>query len=593
MHVWHLGDPDANGAAVYLSFFLLYIGWALIEGRKIPAIYLRRFGSTSANRVITNAIKARLGSAYRVVTLDDFAIRPTYPPRVQVLLSVLAPLVIAVLLIGIDAYLYELQSRQAHGFLSGLGESFGPLIITWLFGMCGIMALLHLWRVFKRSRMQAVDIRGVHKIIRRVLKLSNWLRGPRVMDSAVTVVRVADSEWKSMVSSLLKYTENVIIDVSIPTSNLLWELEQISRLDFRQCVIVANRDLLLRWLNMTQHPNETCDLYDKTRALLVDQEILLYDPEIHTHTRAWQDNLRRALDNVMEPPRYTAERRRAYFKPRMTSVLSTVLFYGLVVILWLNILGWIVPLLEPIRHFAKSLAGGAMQQPRYVGPHLSPIWLKPAIAQPTISESPMAYTAQQPQSQAQDFIVIAKDGPDGLILWVQERDSRRLLLNTVTNGIALNGDLNTGRTAALTVTSQGSGPNMPIASGAFMIVRDAFSNGVYEASVHRAPPAEIETLAPEEQARFEAWERQFQPTPCVRDPSLPMDTVRLEPGAESKIRPGYFFPIWPAKPPNYVPTQYVPAKVLRNDGAFLGWQYFSPAQVKRLHEQPNAINRRG
>jgi DnaJ domain len=216
-----------------------------------------------------------------------------------------------------------------------------------------------------------------------------------------------------------------------------------------------------------------------------------------------------------------------------------------------------------------------------------------AIARPTISESPMAHTAQQPQSQAQDFIVIAKDATDGLILWVQERDSGRLLLNTITEGIALNGDLNTGRRAALTVTSQHSGANMPIASGAFMIVRDAFSNGVYEASVHRGRPAEIETLAPEEQARVEAWERQFQPTPCVRDPSLPMDTVRLEPGAESKIRPGYFFPTRPAQPPNYVPTLYVPAKVLRNDGAFLGWQYFSPAQLKRLHEQPNAVSGRG
>jgi hypothetical protein len=367
---WNLGDTDANGAAVYLSFFLLYIGWALIEGRKMPAIYLRRFGSTSANRVITNAIKARLGSAYRVVTLDDFAIRPTYPPRVQVLLSVLAPLVITVLLIGISAYLFELKKlRQGDSsFFVGLGLALGdalvPLYIAMCFGTCAILASVHIWRVFKRSRLQAVDIRGVHKVIRRVLKLSNWLRGPRLMDSAVTVVRVANSEWKSMVSSLLKYTENVIIDVSIPTSNLLWELQQISRLDFRQCVIVANRHLLLRWLNMTQHPNETCDLYDKTSALLVDQEILLYDPEIHTHTRAWQDNLRRALDNVMEPPRYTAEQRRAYFKPRMTSVLLTVLFYGLVVILWLNIFFWIGPdrLLEPIKHFAKSLAGGAKER---------------------------------------------------------------------------------------------------------------------------------------------------------------------------------------------------------------------------------------
>jgi hypothetical protein len=37
----------------------------------------------------------------------------------------------------------------------------------------------------------------------------------------------------------------------------------------------------------------------------------------------------------------------------------------------------------------------------------------------------------------------------------------------------------------------------------------------------------------------------------------------------------------------------VPAKVLRNDGEFLGWQYFAPAQLKRLHDQPNAVSGRG
>ena len=61
--------------------------------------------------------------------------------------------------------------------------------------------------------------------------------------------------------------------------------------------------------------------------------------------------------------------------------------------------------------------------------------------------------------------------------------------------------------------------------------------------------------------------------------------LRLEPGAESKIRPGYFFPKRPTKRPDYVPTEYVPAKVLRNDGKFLGWQYFTPAQLKFMHEQ--------
>jgi len=98
-----------------------------------------------------------------------------------------------------------------------------------------------------------------------------------------------------------------------------------------------------------------------------------------------------------------------------------------------------------------------------------------------------------------------------------------------------------------------------------------------------APPGSIVPMSPAEQARFEAWVKQWQPTPCVQDASLPPDTVRLQPGAENKIRTGYFFPTRPAKTPDYVPTGYVPTKVLRNDGKFLGWQYFAPAQLKYMH----------
>lgn len=354
-----LGDPDANGAVLYLSFFLFYVGWALFEGRKTPVVYLRQFGSTSANRVISDAIGARLGSAYRVVTLDDLEIQPTYPPRIHVLFSVLAPLVLAVCFVGISTYVYELRQRRQYTFGAGLDQGLAPMIIELCFGACGIMASVHTWRVFRRSHLKVVDIQGVHEVTKRVLKLSNWLRGPRLMDSAVTVVRVADSEWKSMVASLLEYTGNVIVDVSIPTPNVLWELEQLSLLHFRQCVIIANRELLLGWLDATPPADEAPDLYDRTRALLADREILLYDSENRAHARAWQENLHRALDNVTAPPRHAAGLREVYFMPRLTSALTTALFYGVVVVAWLMVFVYVHPLFEPVQLLAKSLAGTA------------------------------------------------------------------------------------------------------------------------------------------------------------------------------------------------------------------------------------------
>ncbi|HEU0078086.1 MAG TPA: hypothetical protein VFQ76_10585 [Longimicrobiaceae bacterium] len=359
---WDLGDPDANGAAVYLSFFLLYVGWALFEGRKTPVIYLRRFGSTSANRVITDAIGARLGSAYRVVTLDDLEIQPTYPPRIHVLFSVLAPLVLAVCFVGISTYVYELRLRRQYSFGARLDQGLAPMIIELCFGACGIMASIHTWRVIRRSHLRVVDTQGVREVTKRVLKLSNWLRGPRLMDSLVTVVRVADSEWKSMVASLLEYTQNVIVDVSVPTTNVLWELEQLSLLRFRQCVIIANREQVLGWLDTTPPADEARDLYDRTRALLADREILLYDSENPAHARAWQENLHRALDNVTAPPRHAAGLREAYLMPRVTSVLTTALFYALVVAMWLMVFIYVHPLFEPIQLIAKSLAGTASER---------------------------------------------------------------------------------------------------------------------------------------------------------------------------------------------------------------------------------------
>ena len=114
----------------------------------------------------------------------------------------------------------------------------------------------------------------------------------------------------------------------------------------------------------------------------------------------------------------------------------------------------------------------------------------------TLAASAFARSQAMVQSQAQDFSVTAKGTRDGLVLWVKERGSGRLLFNKVINRVAFNGDLNVARRAALAVTSQNSGPNMPIASGVFVITRDTLSSGIYEATVHRARPDEVTLVAP-------------------------------------------------------------------------------------------------
>ena len=80
---------------------------------------------------------------------------------------------------------------------------------------------VHIWRVWRRSYMKVAIEGDVGPLVSRVLKLSTLVRGPQLMDSQVTIVTVSDSRWKEIVTLLLNMVENVIVDVSVPTANLL------------------------------------------------------------------------------------------------------------------------------------------------------------------------------------------------------------------------------------------------------------------------------------------------------------------------------------------------------------------------------------
>jgi hypothetical protein len=198
--------------------------------------------------------------------------------------------------------------------------------------------------------------------------------------------------------------------------------------------------------------------------------------------------------------------------------------------------------------------------------------------------------ASAEQSQAQDFIVTAKDTPDGLVVLVHERDSGKQVLSKITNGLALNGNLDAGRKAALTVTSQNSGPNLPVASGAFIVKSDKLIGGVYEATVHRMRPDEIRVPTSDEAKQWASAESAREhASDFVKDATLPRDTVRLAPAVQ--IKPGRFFDTQPTLVHGGLLAGTSLVKVLRNDGTPAGWACMFTAQVEDLHDEANAIQR--
>jgi len=197
--------------------------------------------------------------------------------------------------------------------------------------------------------------------------------------------------------------------------------------------------------------------------------------------------------------------------------------------------------------------------------------------------------ASAEQSQAQDFIVTVKDTPDGLVVLVHERDSGKQVLSKITNSLALNGNLDAGRKAALAVTSQNLGPNPPVASGAFIVKSDKLIGGVYEATVHRTRPDEISNHVPTsgEVKQLRALEvsaksAQEHASDFVKDATLPKDMVRLAPGVQ--IKPGLFFERRPMLVHGGLLAGTSVVKVLRNDGTPVGWACMLTEQVDDLHK---------
>ncbi len=60
------------------------------------------------------------------------------------------------------------------------------------------------------------------------------------------MVRVADAVWQHAVRDFADRSAAVIIDVSVPSENLLWEIRTLLPVLGHRCVLVGRRDLLTR-----------------------------------------------------------------------------------------------------------------------------------------------------------------------------------------------------------------------------------------------------------------------------------------------------------------------------------------------------------
>jgi hypothetical protein len=150
-----------------------------------------------------------------------------------------------------------------------------------------LMPILPFYVFFKSSsdavrqaeEAKAGEIRSTHEIgavTGSVAQQSRKIFSPRLV-----VLKVDSSVWKETVSSLASLSSVPLIDVSEPTENLLWEIQELTGQFGSRCVFVGHYDRVRRLAAHAEEAPSPGALNDRLAILLDGQEVLAYTTDRH------------------------------------------------------------------------------------------------------------------------------------------------------------------------------------------------------------------------------------------------------------------------------------------------------------------------
>jgi hypothetical protein len=348
-------DPVLDGKTAVALFAIattvmvsaLVVGIRLLRGKRAPVLFLRRFGYTEATQAITFAVSKTIGRSWRLVTLDDRAIAPvgvaagtrrffrvggaSGRASMKVMTSVSTASLyvaggavagmVALGLITVHRHknlhtLFDYPRTTLLGFPR-------PEVIRWdiptvFYFLLAIMALALFLALFfapafavaliallpiimffwwsadtleRAEKLKTAEVGTSQEIeLARALiaKESRKLLAPRLV-----VLSVASSIWQQAVGRLAGVASVLLFDISEPTDNLLWEIEELTGRFGSRCIFVGEYDRVQRLAGITIRQPESLDYH--VSKLLHDQEVLAYVAD-----RRGMKRFARALRNKLQ-----------------------------------------------------------------------------------------------------------------------------------------------------------------------------------------------------------------------------------------------------------------------------------------------------
>jgi hypothetical protein len=237
---WSVARILRRTVYILICIFAALIGYGLLERRKVVALYLRRFGRSTA--AINPAARGGLGRSLRLVTLQDGRFNPSGPAQRDWWLGLLVPSVLLVTIVAAsklltNALMPVVSDDNAAWWASSL---IFMGYCSWVFISLVMLFICHQLMLEWNSTIRVARNGDLDDMCMRVRWMgSPWLR-PAMLARRSTVVRVTDALWQPAVISLLKGTHVVIVDVTDRSEHVQWELDLL-RTCGKPHVLIAQR----------------------------------------------------------------------------------------------------------------------------------------------------------------------------------------------------------------------------------------------------------------------------------------------------------------------------------------------------------------
>jgi hypothetical protein len=274
-------------------------------GKRFTVLYLRRFHSR--DRRLRRAIAWTLDRRYRVATLDDGMMAPARMPMADVIGALLrgalwgafGGLTVGLSQLGFSTS--EPAELQVWNVLVTLVAVVPGLVLGLCIGFVRVIA------VQRRTRVRISQQEDLARLEAALLRLRGGGMAPSYLVPRLVVVSTTDTYWRDAVTLAGAQTACPVIDVSGPSANLLWEVDQMLSHRGGPVVFTANGEAIRQWRDQAAAGGNADAAALAQR--LEEQEVLVYEGEGVRGTWNLGRSLTAAFDNALLAPAASSQER--------------------------------------------------------------------------------------------------------------------------------------------------------------------------------------------------------------------------------------------------------------------------------------------